>query len=585
MTTFAIDTETYYSDECSVQTLGPEAYARHPDWDCFLLTMAGDDGTTYCGPPEQAPWNTMMGQIWVMHNAQFDLTMLQRLAELKRIPRFTYHKLHDTADAVAYLGLPRSLAEASALVLGTEVSKETRTRLKGMRPSTFTPEFWEELKRYALQDAVLTLKLWEAVRDKWPEHERALSEETRRMCMDGVPIDIESARAAARMLSVKKWEARSRLPWESEVGDSDAGLLSLRYLNAACKDLGVPPPPSTSAKSEEFDAWLASYADKVPWIQGFVDYRRINKHLVTVETIIERTRPEDNRMAFGLKYFGATITGRDSGSSGWNPQNQPRDEVFGVNLRSLIRAPEGETLIIVDQSQIEPRCLHYLAGDSKMLQYMRETDDFYEAQALGWGLWSADRGRLADDPKTRHAIKSYNLGCGYGLSAAGFCRVSGMSIEEGERIVKMYRSKNPKILALWKKLDARLKSSVGKNLVIELPSLRKLRYLDIRSTSGGYNYVAVKQGKQCRCRIWFGTLVENVTQAMARDVFMYNILKLREHGFRVILRVHDEAVIQVRKEDAEEVARVTSKIFSTPPEWAPDLPLASKTVISDHYTK
>ena len=86
-------------------------------------------------------------------------------------------------------------------------------------------------------------------------------------------------------------------------------------------------------------------------------------------------------------------------------------------------------------------------------------------------------------------------------------------------------------------------------------------------------------------RIWGSKLTENVSQAMARDVLGMGILALEKAGFPVLLHFHDEALVEVDEDNAIDAAKEVEHIFTTPPEWALDLTLASSVEITDRYKK
>ena len=91
--------------------------------------------------------------------------------------------------------------------------------------------------------------------------------------------------------------------------------------------------------------------------------------------------------------------------------------------------------------------------------------------------------------------------------------------------------------------------------------------------------------KMKRLRFWKGTLIENATQAFARDVFMDRVLALRKAGHNVILRVHDEVVIEADLDNAEDASKDIDRIMSEPPEWCKSLPLGTDVEQMERYTK
>jgi DNA polymerase family A len=589
MNTYAIDFETYYSKTCSVTEQGVYHYLRHLESDIYLVSIAGTDGTKFVGHPKDAPWATVCSSepTWISHNTGFDMPVFMRLQELGQAPE--YLKLtawHDTADLAAFLGYPRSLKEASFYLLGKEISKDTRDKMRGQRWEEMLPEFREETLQYALTDAENCLQIWLEHSHKWPEHERSISKMTREMAYVGVPLCRETIEDAIHKLGVEVWKAEALVPWAQE-----QPVLSPLAVQAECARVGIEFPGSLAQGDPEVDAWEEKYSDKYPWIKAIRNYRKANKHLKTAQTMGGRLRtegPYEGFMAYGLKYFGAH-TGRDSGDSGWNAQNLPKGKLFDVDLRSCIKAPADHTLLIVDLSQIEPRVLHWLAGDTTMLRYIRECPDLYEAQARAWGLYSKPGSLKTTDPKLRHQIKQLALGLGYGMGAKKFQTVAGVSADEADRLVRLYRSKNPLVTQLWKSLEDNLrktaKSHGDHHAEVSLPSGRTITYRNVSTDHGGLTAEIPRNGKMLRLGMWGGTLTENLVQAVARDVFMDRCVDLYNANLKCCLRVHDEAVIVVPKATADRDFKQAIQIMTTPPDWATGLPLAAEGMISDTYTK
>lgn len=273
-----------------------------------------------------------------------------------------------------------------------------------------------------------------------------------------------------------------------------------------------------------------------------------------------------------------------------NSQNQNKKPVEGYEQRHAIRAPEGYRLLICDYSQIEPRVLTWLAGDTKTLEFMVQTSDFYEAQARSMGLWNKPE-PLKTDPDLRHMIKGFSIGLGYMMSAGKFAEITGVGAAEAERLVELYRSKSPKIRALWSKLQTAFRRSTGKKqFEIELPTGRILRYFEPKATSLGDTTAVMCRrvhGKEVlmRVKIWPGLLTENLTQATAREVMAYAMPRIEEAGYPVLLTVHDELVTLIREDKAEESEREVVRLMTETPDWAKGLTLTVESHISERYEK
>ena len=581
METAAVDFETYYSKEVGVETQGVWHYCRHPEFDAYLVTISTSTGLKYCGRPENFDWSQISGENWrwVSHNRSFDKPVYESLCI---IPKLFPHVWDCTADLSAFLGAPRNLKGASETLLSAKMSKDTRNKMKGRRWEDMDEAFRREVEEYAIKDADYCLELWQKYGSEWPEHERWLSRETTRMCLQGVPINRTLVRDRIEHLKILLWEAQQKLPWVQE----DKKTLSPLALAEECRKVGILPPSSLAEDSEECEAWEAQHGEQYPWVAAMRQYRKCNGLLRKLETMEQRTRP-DGWMSYGLKYYGAT-TGRDSGDAGLNMQNLQRAESYNVNVRGLIEAPEGMSLVVADLSQIEPRCLAWLAKDQEMLDFIKASTDLYEAQARAWGFWDKPESLRTDTTGIRHLVKQLNLGLGYGMGIKRFSDVTGLPTEEATRLVHLYRKKNPKVGELWKRLENNLRMAVNTEddeFYIELPSGRKLTYREPNNNEGHLSAKVVRGGQFVRLKWWGGSLTENLTQAMARDCFMESVRKIREAGLNVIMRVHDEVVCCVYDNQAEDAKQFITETMSTPPEWAKTLPLSAEAKITKRYEK
>jgi len=147
-------------------------------------------------------------------------------------------------------------------------------------------------------------------------------------------------------------------------------------------------------------------------------------------------------------------------------------------------------------------------------------------------------------------------------------------------IVMDFRGKNTRITKLWKELDndfdhhARHRTKYD----IELPSGRCLQYFNLDAKEKG----AVTAIGSPRDHYYGGKLVENLVQAVARDVFLNTIIQLEMSGYPVIWHVHDEVICET---DLDADLKDFEEAFVAPPEWMSDLPIATEVEAVGHYKK
>lgn len=593
---YALDTEEYYDAEVSVEVLGPWLYHQHPLTRAYLVSVAGTDGTRYAGPPEGAPWAAMAGAVWVSHNAPFDQLAYIRLG----CPGGGPAEWHCTANLAAYLQAPRSLAGACKELLGVTVDKSVRDRMKGVRYAELMAFEQEDVCRYAQADADNCLALWVAHSDKWPEEERWASWHTGQMFMRGLPLDAQRVAADYGSLLAQRAEAEAGIPWAAA---NKGTPLCKKELDKYCRDEGLPVLKSLAKDDKDFLAWLDTHSAQHPVVGHMRTWRSVNNFTLKLETLVKRSGGKDVYHG-DIRYYGAQPTGRWSGKSGddsddagYNPLNLPRVPMFGVDFRAHLRAPAGFTFVSVDLSQIEPRCLHLLAGNDRFVSKLREGWNPYEAFAIARGD-RFERGTLKKAaPQMYSMYKAMLIGLGYQMGAKEFVTSAPAltggdyrpTLAECERAVSDFRRREKEVVGLWSKCDADLREHVGGQLDVELPSGRVMRYFDLKieGSKFGQQVTCTKlRGGKRRYAYHGGKLVENICQGVARDILLHGLQLCEDAGIDIRLHVYDEAVALCPTKDAQSTGEAMVRLMTTPPPWLPDIPLAADpATISEVYCK
>lgn len=585
--TYAIDYETYWdtekTDPCTVKELGNWAYTKHARFDAYLISVVGIDGFEWVGHPKDFDWPRLEGALIVAHNAGFELAVTEHLREIGIVPQnFRWAGMFDTADMAAYIGVPRSLEQAMIHLLDRQIDKGMRDKSKGKQWKDMTPDFQKAMSAYCLQDSRDELELFVTHADKWPEDEREISALTRDMCWDGLPIDVAGTAAAIDLLTNKRADVRKQIPWPDPP-------LSPKSVKAMCAKHNIAPPSSMAKDSVDFEIWLDHHGIKHPWAKAMGVYRSVNAQLKKFETM-QRRADATGLHRIGIKYFGGHL-GRDSGDTGFNAQNMPRKPMHGVFLRNLaIKAPPGKIIGIVDESAIEPRVLACISGDTEKVALLSQGMDPYEVQARLDGEYNDPRPLKEVDKGLRQYNKVKVLACGYGAGPPKVQFIAKKEVgleltdEQAAKLTYGFRAR-PFIPNLWKELEWFMKRSNGENYQMELPSGRSVVYRDVKNI-GGLTAIISKHGRFMRLPWWGGSLTENAVQAIARDIFMYHVLRIkRELDLHMLLRSHDELVTLLNEETAEQDLKNQLAIMREPPPWMPDFPAAADGGLTPVYTK
>ena len=180
--------------------------------------------------------------------------------------------------------------------------------------------------------------------------------------------------------------------------------------------------------------------------------------------------------------------------------------------------------------------------------------------------------------------------------------------EELQSVVDQWRAANPKIVKLWKKVEMAAKAAIedhkahtiergisfayrNNSLYIGLPSGRSLVYYGARLKEGQYGDQIVYKGVNQTTKKWEdtetygGKLVENIVQAIARDCLAEAMLCVASLGFKIVMHVHDEMIIDAPGENAESHLRLVNGCMSQEIRWAPGLPLKGDGYVCDFYRK
>lgn len=294
-------------------------------------------------------------------------------------------------------------------------------------------------------------------------------------------------------------------------------------------------------------------------------------------------------------------------------------------IRTALIASPGNVLIDADFSAIEARVISWLAGETWRLEVFRMHGKIYEASAsqmFGVPIELIKKGNPEYALRAKGKVAELALGYQGGPGALTAMGALDMGLTEDElpEIVQRWRTANPRIVKLWYKvqqavidvLDGKYTQTIAINglaelvfryeydhqsglafLTIELPSHRKLFYADPHmgmNRFGGESiiYRGVEQAtrKWKDVETYGGKIVENITQAVARDCLAEAIERLEAAGFPIVFHVHDETVIDIKPyADNETMLQQVCDIMRQPPTWAQGMPLDAAGWVGDFFTK
>lgn len=632
MATIAIDYETFWrkNGAPSVKKQGNWRYTHDPEFEVLMVAVT-DGKDAWCGPVKEFNFEALRGHTKISHNAGFELAVTAKLVEDGLAPSGLDTDWHCSADLCAWAGNRRALKDGVEYWLGEKMSKEARDELAD---HTFEQLFakkklWADTVKYAHLDAVRCLRLWEKLSPSWPTIERRLSDLTIEQNTRGVAIDQNRLEADISMLEEALWRNEKAMPWIAEGSKPE----SYTALHKMCRKAGIPCPPVKKHDEEGAIIWEYTYQPKFDWARRFGEHKSITKLLASHRTVLDRIRP-DGRFDFALKYCGAH-TRRWAGAAGFNMQNmrakpmtlnrdtghiiapkeyaqlkktgQVPDSWYAVDQRALFVPAPGKQMLSVDLAQIEPRVLNWVVGNRALLDRVEAGESVYEAYARttkglkGDYLWSGGEVLKDAAPALYKAIKIQVLQLGYG---SGWKKFLSQALENeveldeagAKQVVDEYRAANEGIVKLWGTLDQAYKragNSPERRFVLELPNGQRLQYEQIRRTlkkitvdpetgvtTKEYGLSAMTDAYRRR-HFYGGMLVENLIQAISRDVMAEGMLRLEDAGMRTLWSVHDEVIVEGTNLDTREAER----LMSINPAWLPRCPLGAEAKVLRHYEK
>lgn len=282
-------------------------------------------------------------------------------------------------------------------------------------------------------------------------------------------------------------------------------------------------------------------------------------------------------------------------------------DILSQLIRTMLIPKDGCEFIVADFSAIEARVLAWLSGEQWVLDAFIRGEDLYCATASQmFGVPVVKHGINGD---LRQKGKISTLACGYGGSVGALVSMGAldMGLKENELpdIISSWRDANPHTVKFWyavekaaidtiKDHNDRTVGRIGfqfsaNTLWIVLPSGRRLAYIKPKLQPNRFGRMAVTfeglgaNNKWVRQETYSGKIVENVTQATARDLLAEAMKRLENKGLDIVGHVHDEVILEVPKGSvtADEVCR----IMNQNPKWADGLPLASAGYEGNYYFK
>lgn len=641
MKTISIDIETYCGVD--LKKCGVYKYAESEDFEILLFAYSVDGNKIQIidlAQGEKIPKDVLDALsdtevIKTAFNANFERVCLSRYLNTWLEPT----NWHCTRVWSAVLGLPLSLDGVGA-VLGLDKQKLSEgknlinyfckpckeTKVNGGRTRNMpyhSEEKWEQFKEYNIRDVEVEMKIREKL-SRFPLSDELQYEfeKDQRINDLGILVDMKFVENAIAFDKVNKSELLEQMQELTGLENPNSVVQLKAWLDGQGFEI------ESLGKKE-----VASALKNAPKnIKDVLELRaQISKSSVKKYNAMQNSVGKDGRVRGMFQFYGANRTGRFSGRL-VQLQNLPQNHISDLKearalvscgeydafdmlynpvsdtLSELIRTSfvpkDGKKFIVADFSAIEARVIAWIADEKWRLEVFEKGQDIYCASASRMFKVPVEKNGVNGHLRQKGKIAELALGYGGSVGALTAMGALDMGIEEDELkpLVTSWRGANQKITALWWGIDRAVKNCVKERrqteshgikfecksgfLFITLPSGRKLAYVkpkigvnNFGSESVTYEGVG-EQKKWCRIDSYGPKFVENIVQAISRDLLMFSIEQL--DGFDIIAHVHDEVIIEA---DKDVTVKEVCDTMGITPLWAKGLLLNAEGFECEFYKK
>lgn len=539
----------------------------------------------------------------------------------------------------AYNGLPLGLEKVGA-VLGFEDQKLKEgkdlikyfccpckpTKSNGGRTWNLphhAPDKWALFKKYNERDVQVEMQIQERLKNYpvpdfvWDEYHLDQQINDR-----GIMIDQEMVREALRIDELSKKDLTARMQKKTGLDNPNSVIQMKDYLAENGMEV-------ESLGKKDVAAMIKTAPEDLAEVLSL--RLQLAKSSVRKYQAMQNAVCADGRCHGMFQFYGANRSGRWAGRL-IQLQNLPQNHMDDLEqARDLVKAGDYEMLdmlydsvpgvlselirtafiprpgykfVVSDFSAIEARVLSHLAGETWRAEVFHKGRDIYcESASRMFGVPVEKHGQ---NSHLRQKGKIAELALGYGGSVGALKAMGaldmGLTEDELQPLVDMWRSSNPNITAYWWAVDTAVKDAIKQRtqtqvggitfvmkngmLFITLPSGRRLAYVKPRigeNRFGGESvtYMGIDaQKKWSRIESYGPKFVENIVQAVSRDILSYAMRTLS--CCQIVGHVHDELIIECNPEVSLDA--ICEQMGRTPP-WIPGIELRADGYECGFYQK
>src|SRR6056297_1601497 len=507
----------------------------------------------------------------IAHNYKFDYIILSRAGVEINGPVF------DTMVAAYLIDSSQRLKmdTLSKTYLGYEPIPIEDLIGKGKGQQSMADIPFEDISDYACEDADITYRLFEILKEKLEEDELLEIAETvefplievlAEMEQNGVHIDKEMLASFSEELTSDLEELETEI---FERTGEEFNLNSPQQLGTILfEKMDLPAGKKTkTGQYSTSESVLSKLAVEYEIPSLVLDYRSLKKLLSTyVDALPKLINPETGRIHTDFNQTVAA-TGRLS-SSNPNLQNIPIRTKRGREIRKAFIAEEGFKLMSADYSQVELRVIAHISEDKAMMEAFK--NDEYIHSRTAKEIFNLDS---IDDVTADHRrkAKEVNFGIPYGVSAYGLASRLGISNNEGKDMIDQYFERFP---GIQKYIDETIQFAKENEYVSTL--LGRRRYIpDINSRNWNVRGFAERMAINMPIQ---GTAADIIKLAM---IHIQNFIEEENLDSRMLLQVHDELIFDIAPDEEETVPEKIKDLMENA--FGLDVPLDVEMGLADNW--
>ncbi|ATO19606.1 DNA polymerase I [Acinetobacter sp. LoGeW2-3] len=551
---FAFDTETTSLDYRIAQIVGFSV--AFDAQDAYYVPLAHD----YDGAPEQLDRDTILAQIKpileddniqkIGHHLKYDAHVLEnhgiQLAGWYFDTMLASYVLNSVATR-------HGMDDVARLYLSHLTTTFEQVAGKGAKQKTFNQIDIETAAHYAAEDAHVTYRLYEVLRQKLEVHpellnillniEMPVARVLTSMEENGIQLDL----AFLDQLGCDFAQTMQNLENQiTEIAGEAFNVSSPKQVgDVLFEKLGLKGGKKTSTGQYSTSESVLEKLEH-PIAELILEYRGLSKLKSTYTDGLCKQANNDTHRVHTSYHQALTATGRLS-STDPNLQNIPIRAEIGRQIRKAFVAPEGRILLAADYSQIELRLMAHLSQDDALVDAFIHGQDVHRrtaAEVLGVPLEDVTNDQ-------RRQAKAVNFGLLYGMSEFGLTRQLGFTRQESQEYIKQYFHRYPGIYEYMQ----RTRQVALEQGFVETILGRRLYTPDIDAR----NMMVRKAAERAA--------INAPLQGSAADIIKMAMIEvdkmLPKDQAKMLLQVHDELVFEVEESIADELAPKLAEVMQS----------------------